>query len=59
MSSYSQTFPNLKLKVEQIKFVKIDYDSQGRPWALLGRSSQGQSWDFGWVFRELNSCFNS
>ncbi|EHJ10383.1 hypothetical protein [Crocosphaera watsonii] len=45
--------------MEQIKFVKIDYDSQGRPWALLGRSSQGQSWDFGWVFRELNSCFNS
>ncbi len=42
----------------EVYIVKIDYDSQGRPWALVGRSSQGQSGAFGWVFREFISCFN-
>ncbi|MGK7879928.1 MAG: SH3 domain-containing protein [Crocosphaera sp.] len=42
----------------EVYIIKINYDSQGRPWALVGRSSQGQSGAFGWVFREFISCFN-
>ncbi|MDJ0846590.1 SH3 domain-containing protein [Crocosphaera sp.] len=36
-----------------VYIVKIDYDSQGRLWALVGRSSHNQSGVFGWVFREF------
>ena len=42
----------------EVYIVKIDYDSQGRPWALVGRSRQNRRGAFGWVFREFISCFD-
>lgn len=42
----------------EVYIVKIDSDSQGRPWALVSRSRQNPSGAFGWVFREFISCFN-
>ncbi|ACB53979.1 hypothetical protein cce_4631 [Crocosphaera subtropica ATCC 51142] len=40
----------------EVYIIKIDYDSQGRPWALV--RPYGQNGAFGWVFREFISCFN-
>lgn len=40
----------------EVYIVKIDYDAQGRSWALVSRSPQSGA--FGWVFREFISCFN-
>ncbi|MGK7940755.1 MAG: SH3 domain-containing protein [Crocosphaera sp.] len=42
----------------EVYIIRIDYDSKGRPWALVGRSRQSQSGAFGWVFREFVSCFD-
>ena len=42
----------------EVYIIKIDYDSKGRPWVLVGRSRQSQSGAFGWVFREFISCFD-
>ncbi|EAZ89605.1 SH3 domain-containing protein [Crocosphaera chwakensis] len=40
----------------EVYIIKIDYDSKGRPWALVGQYPQSGA--FGWVFREFISCFD-
>ena len=37
---------------------QIGYDSQGRPWALVGGYHQSNCRTWGWVFREFLSCYD-
>lgn len=41
----------------EVYIQEIDYDQQGRPWALVGGYYQGKYRVWGWVIREFISCY--